>query len=249
MKTYPLLTVRGLVAGYRSGVPVIGPIDISVDEHDVLCVLGSNGAGKSTMLACIAGAVRPWGGYIIFAGEDIAGVSAHALISRGAMLVPSGRRVFAEQTVTENLLLGAHVFRKDRRRIGKAVASMFERFEVLANKAKMPAGALSGGEQQLLSIARGLMSRPKLLLIDEPSMGLDPHSVKMVFDLIEEVRDDGTTMVLVEKSAQLASRVANKMIVLASGRVVMSGPASQVANDPGVQEAYLGMGTLGRPGT
>lgn len=240
MRRYNLLRVAGLQAGYVPGRPALIELDLDVDEHEVVCVLGSNGAGKSTLLKSIAGALTPWQGMVTFRGEDITGVPAHRLVERGVVLCPAGRQVFPEMSVHDNLLLGAHTFGRDGARVSRMTASVYDRFSFLGERRKMAAGSLSAGQQQILSIARSLMSRPDLLMLDEPSMGLDPSALRRVVDLILELRAQGTTLLMVEKLAHLATSLADRILVLELGRRVLFGPASEVAGDPRVEEAYIG---------
>ena len=237
---FNLLNVGGLTIGYRRGVPVLHSVDLDVNEHEVVCILGSNGAGKSTLIRTIAGLLMPWQGTITFAGEDITGLMAHDVVTRGLVCVPSGRRVFSELSVIDNLRVGAHVYARDRRRVERNVKLTLERFEVLGTKASMSASQLSGGEQQLLSIARGLMSRPKLIMLDEPSMGLDPKGVAAVFETVKSLRDEGTTVLMIEKLANLAIDLADRLFVMELGNVVLHGDTDRISQDPRIKQAYLG---------
>lgn len=246
MTRFNLLRVEGLRAGYGGGADVLHGVDLDVDEHEIVTILGSNGAGKTTLLMTIAGLLRPRAGRISLRGEDITGLPAHALVSRGLAMVPSGRQVFPDQTVEENLLLGGHHYRRDRRRLARMLHVILERFPALAERRGRPAGLLSGGEQQLLSIGRGLMARPRLMLFDEPSMGLAPVAVRQIFDLVRELHEEGTTLLIVEKLAHLAISLSDRIWVLELGSVVVSGDAHVLAGDPRVEEAYLGRAAGGR---
>lgn len=240
MSKFDLLKVAGLTAGYRPGVAVLHGVDLSVKEHEVVAILGSNGAGKSTLISTIAGSMAPSSGTIAFDGEDVAGFAGHALVARGLVAVLSGRRVFPDLTVEQNLRLGASAHRKDVARIARSVAEMTSKFEVLDRCLDKRAGLLSGGEQQILVIARALMARPKLLLLDEPSMGLDPITVRQIFEIIRDLRDQGTTILMVEKLAHAATSIADRIYVMELGKVVLEGPASELAHDPRIERAYLG---------
>jgi len=232
-----MLKVEGLVAGY-GGITVLKGIDLEVRKGEAVALIGANGAGKSTTLRALSGLLRPRSGRIIFDGKDVAGLGAHRLARAGLAHVPEGRAILGRLSVQENLELGA--FGRRGARIAEDLARIYERFPRLSDRRRQPAGTLSGGEQQMLAIGRALMARPKLLLLDEPSMGLAPIIVAQVFDLIQEIRKDGTTLLLVEQNARQALRVADRAYVLETGRIVASGPAAALANDPQVIGAYLG---------
>jgi len=240
MNPFDLLRVNGITAGYRTGVNVLHEVGLDVREHETVAILGSNGAGKSTLLAAIAGLLKPSSGTVEFAGEDIAGMPAHLLCERGIVLVVSGRTVFPDQTVEGNLAVGAHIHRKDRSRTARLMQASFERFDVLASNRRQLAGRLSGGQQQILVIARGLMAKPKLLMLDEPCMGLDPAGIDAVFETIGKLREEGIAMLIVEKIARLAESLADRLAVMEMGRIVLFGDTVSVASDPRVEEAYLG---------
>jgi branched-chain amino acid transport system ATP-binding protein len=237
---FELLRVDDLHASYDGLTDVLHGVSVEVREHEIVTILGSNGAGKTTLVAAILGLVPHVRGRIRFQTEDITALPTHAVVARGIVEVPTGREVFPDQTVEENLLLGAHAYRRDRARVRRNVASMKERFPVLSRRAGQLAGTLSGGEQQILSIARGLMGRPRLMILDEPSMGLAPIVVGQVFDLLKEIWREGTTLLLVEKLARLATSISHRLYVLELGSVTVEGPAAQVAGDPRVEDAYLG---------
>lgn len=232
-----MLKVEGLVAGYGS-ITVLKGIDLEVKPGQAVALIGANGAGKSTTLRALSGLIRPRSGRITFDGQDVTGLPAHKLSRAGLAHVFEGRAVLGQMSVYENLELGAYGRRDDE--IASDLERIFERFPRLAERRRQPAGTLSGGEQQMLAIGRALMARPKLLLLDEPSMGLAPIVVAQVFALIREIREAGTTLLLVEQNARQALRIADHAYVLETGRIVAAGPAASLANDPQVIGAYLG---------
>jgi branched-chain amino acid transport system ATP-binding protein len=237
---FELLRVEGLHASYDGLTEVLHGISIEVREHEIVTVLGSNGAGKTTLVAAVMGLVPHVRGRIRFQGEDITALPPHAVVDRGIIEVPTGREVFPDQTVEENLLLGAHSYRRDRARMRRNLEDMKQRFPVLGRRAGQLAGTLSGGEQQILSIARGLMGRPRLMILDEPSMGLAPIVVGQVFELLRELWREGTTLLLIEKLARLATSISHRLYVLELGSLTLEGSAAELADDPRVEEAYLG---------
>jgi branched-chain amino acid transport system ATP-binding protein len=219
---------------------VLHDVSIEVREHEIVTILGSNGAGKTTLVAAVIGLVPHVRGSIRFQGEELVGLPAHDIVARGVVEVPTGREVFPDQTVIENLLLGAHAYRADKPRVRRNLGDMLERFPALGQRRDQAAGTLSGGEQQILSIARGLMGRPRLMILDEPSMGLAPLLVTQVFDLLREIWREGTTLLLIEKLAHLAITFSHRLYVLELGSLVLEGTASELAEDPRVEDAYLG---------
>ena len=237
---FELLRVDGLRASYDGLIEVLHGVSIAVREHEIVTILGSNGAGKTTLVAAIIGLVPYVEGTVRFMSEDITALPPHQIVARGIVEVPTGREVFPDQTVTENLLLGAHAYRSDRARARRNLADMTARFPVLGQRRDQLAGSLSGGEQQILSIARGLMGRPRLMILDEPSMGLAPILVSRVFELLKEIWTEGTTLLLIEKLAHLAIGFSHRLYVLELGTVAVEGTAAELANDPRVEEAYLG---------
>ena len=237
---FDLLKVEQLHASYDGLIEVLHGVSIEVREHEIVTILGSNGAGKTTLVASILGLVPDVRGSIRFQGEELTDLPPHAIVARGVVEVPTGREVFPDQTVTENLLLGGHAYRKDRARVRRNLNDMTERFPVLGQRRDQLAGTLSGGEQQILSIARGLMGRPRLMILDEPSMGLAPIVVTQVFDLLKEIWREGTTLLLIEKLAHLAISFSHRLYVLELGSLAVEGTASELAGDPRVEEAYLG---------
>ena len=234
----PLLEIEDMHS-YYGHIQALRGISLTVDEGEVVTLIGSNGAGKTTTLRSIHGILPPKQGRIIFAGEEIQGVPAHELISRGIAQSPEGRRIFFRMTVLENLEMGAY-HRNDASGIREDMDRVFALFPRLKERTKQEAGTMSGGEQQMLAIGRALMSRPRLLLLDEPSMGLAPVLVERIFEIIREINKQGTTILLVEQNANIALEIATRGYVLESGAIVNSAPAAELREDPTVREAYLG---------
>ncbi|MFL6008759.1 MAG: ABC transporter ATP-binding protein [Rubrobacteraceae bacterium] len=234
----PLLEIEDMHS-YYGHIEALRGISLTVDEGEVVTLIGSNGAGKTTTLRSIHGILPPKQGRIIFAGEEIQGVPAHELISRGIAQSPEGRRIFFRMTVLENLEMGAY-HRNDASGIREDMNRVFDLFPRLKERTKQEAGTMSGGEQQMLAIGRALMSRPRLLLLDEPSMGLAPVLVERIFETIREINKQGTTILLVEQNANIALEIATRGYVLETGTIVNSAPAAELREDPTVREAYLG---------
>lgn len=224
---------------YYGAIHALKGISLEVDEGEIVTLIGANGAGKSTTLRTISGLLKPKTGAIDFQGQDIAGVPAHEIVKRGISQVPEGRRIFAEMTVRENLDLGAFT-RKDKDGIAADMKHVFELFPRLEERRDQVAGTLSGGEQQMLAMGRALMSRPKLLLLDEPSMGLAPLLIREIFNIIVDINKSGTTVLLVEQNANMALSIASRAYVLETGRITLSGPAAELAASEEVKKAYLG---------
>jgi branched-chain amino acid transport system ATP-binding protein len=233
-----MLTVENVVTAYDQIVALKG-VSLTVEAGDVLCLLGANGAGKSTLINTISGILRPRSGKVTFEGRELVGMKASRIAGLGIAQVPEGRGIFAHMTVYENLLMGAHL-RKDAGRVQEELEAAYERFPVLAARGRQKAGVLSGGEQQMLALARALMSKPKLLLLDEPSMGLAPLMVGAVFENIREIARSGVTILLVEQNVRLALQLANRAYVLQNGEIVISGTASDLMESELVKDAYLG---------
>ena len=235
--TTELLSVQEICVNYGA-VNALEQVSIHVDGGEVVTVIGSNGAGKTTLMKTIAGLLESGSGTVTFTGQDITATEAHSLVGRGISLVPEGRQVFGRMSVEENLMLGAYS------RPGGALADDFEHcfalFPRLRERRSQRAGTLSGGEQQMLAIARGLMSRPRLLLMDEPSLGLAPQLVSKTFEVIESLRAGGTTILMVEQMARLALKVSDRAYVLEHGRIVHEGASADLLGDPRVLGAYLG---------
>ena len=220
-------------------IQAIKGISFEVNEGEVIALLGANGAGKTTTLQTITGLVSPKKGQILFEGQDITRVPAHKIVSMGMAHVPEGRRVFAQLSVLDNLKLGAFT-RKDKEEIEETLIRVYKRFPRLEERKNQIAGTLSGGEQQMLAMGRALMSHPKIILMDEPSMGLSPIFVNEIFDIIQEVSQSGTTVLLVEQNAKKALSIADRGYVLETGRIVLEGDAKDLLNNDQVKKAYLG---------
>lgn len=224
---------------YYGAIHALKGISLEVNEGEIVSLIGSNGAGKSTSLKTISGLLRPKQGKLSFNGTDITTVQPQDIVAKGISQVPEGRRVFANMTVIENLELGAYL-RKDKAEIKKDMQYVYELFPRLNERKNQLSGTLSGGEQQMLAMGRALMSRPKLLLLDEPSMGLAPILVKQIFSIIEEINIKGTTILLVEQNAHMALSIAHRAYVLETGRIVLTGAAKELAESEEVRKAYLG---------
>ena len=224
---------------YYGSIHALKKISLEVKKGDIVTLIGANGAGKSTTLKSIAGLMHPRSGSISFKGQEISKLSPDKIVGRGISLVPEGRRVFPTMSVLENLKLGAYL-RRDKAGIAKDLEDIFERFPRLRERSKQMAGTLSGGEQQMLAIARALMTRPELLLMDEPSMGLAPLLVKEIFEIIRYINSTGTTVFLVEQNAQMALSIADYAYVIETGEIILSRPAAELINSEEVRNAYLG---------
>jgi len=232
-----LLEIDGLQAGY-GGIRAVKGIDLQVEEGELVCLIGANGAGKSTTLRAICGLVPARGGSVRYAGADTAAAAVHDLPRKGLVMVPEGRGIFAQLTVQENLSMGA--FTRDDRDIARDLERQYESFPRLKERRAQIAGTLSGGEQQMLAMGRALMARPRLLLLDEPSMGLAPQLVTKIFEIVREIARQGVTILLVEQNARLALEIANRGYVMESGAITLAGAARQLLENPKVREAYLG---------
>ena len=233
-----MLRVEGLRAGYGP-IEALRGLDLEVQQGELVCLLGANGAGKSSTLRTISGLLRPRAGRIVFDGAEIQGRDPAEVLRAGIAHCPEGRRVFPYLTVQENLAMGAYV-RRDRVAITADLARVYGHFPILAERRRQAAGTLSGGEQQMLAIGRALMARPRLILFDEPSLGLAPTVVETTFAIIADIRRAGTTVLLVEQNARLALRMADRGYVMESGRIVLSGAARHLLADDHVRAAYLG---------
>lgn len=224
---------------YYGMIQAIKGISFEVNEGEVIALIGANGAGKTTTLHTITGLLSPKKGSVIFEGQDITKVPAHKIVSLGMAHVPEGRRVFAELSVYQNLKMGAYT-RKDKAEIEETLQRVYKRFPRLEERKNQLAGTLSGGEQQMLAMGRALMSHPKIIVMDEPSMGLSPILVNEIFDIIKEVSASGTTVLLVEQNAKKALSIADRAYVLETGKIVLEGDAKELLNDDSIKKAYLG---------
>ena len=233
-----LLTVEDLQVNYGL-IRAIKGVSFEVQEGEIVSLIGANGAGKTTIMHALSGLLPKTGGRVTFDGVDITAIPAHKLIPMGMAQVPEGRRIFGELTVEENLRLGAYT-RRDKAGIAADAEEMYGYFPVLKERARQVAGTLSGGEQQMLAMARALMSRPRLLLLDEPSMGLSPKYVNQIFDMIGEVNRRGTTVLLVEQNAKKALSIADRAYVLEIGRITKTGTGEELLSDDDIRRAYLG---------
>jgi len=233
-----MLTLDNVSVNYGA-IEALTGISMRVETGEVVTLIGANGAGKTTTLRTITGLLSPREGAIIFEGEDISGRATHKLVAKGISMSPEGRGVFANLSVRENLNMGAYL-KKDKRAITASMERAFQMFPRLKERESQKAGTLSGGEQQMLAIGRALMSEPRLLLLDEPSLGLAPLVVHTIFEAIDEIKSKGTTILLVEQNAHAALKHSDRAYVLETGRIVMEGPSADLAADPRIKEAYLG---------
>jgi branched-chain amino acid transport system ATP-binding protein len=237
-KAEPLLQVRGLTAGFGAG-PVLFGIDIEIAQGELVALVGANGAGKSTTLGTLSGLVPATSGSVSFSGSDVTNARPEAIVKAGIAHVPQGRRLFGTVSVEKNLRLGAYV-RRDRE-IEADLTRVLDYFPALKDKLAREAGTLSGGEQQMVALGRGLMAKPKLLMVDELSLGLAPKVVDRLIDVMKEIHAAGTALMLVEQDVLVALDVADRAYVLENGRIVMSGNAAELKDDPGIRKAYLGL--------
>lgn len=233
-----MLTIKDLEV-YYGVIQAIKGVSFEVNQGEVIALIGANGAGKTTILHTITGLIAPKNGSVLFEGKELTKTPAHKIVSLGMAHVPEGRRVFADLSVYENLRMGAYT-RKDRAEIEETLEKVYERFPRLKERRNQMAGTLSGGEQQMLAMGRALMSKPKILLMDEPSMGLSPIMVNEIFSIIQEVSDSGTTVLLVEQNAKKALAIADRGYVLETGNIVLEGKASDLLNNDSIKKAYLG---------
>ena len=233
-----MLEIRDLQV-YYGMIQAIKGISLDVNQGEVIALIGANGAGKTTTLHTITGLLRPKAGTITFNGENITKAAAHKIVSMGMAHVPEGRRVFAELSVLQNLRLGAYT-RSNKDEIEESLANVYRRFPRLEERKNQMAGTLSGGEQQMLAMGRALMSKPKIILMDEPSMGLSPIFVNEIFSIIQDVSADGVTVLLVEQNAKKALSIADRAYVLETGKIVLEGDAKELMNNDSIKKAYLG---------
>jgi branched-chain amino acid transport system ATP-binding protein len=234
----PLLAVENLEAGYGP-INVLHGLSLTVEPGEIVAMIGANGAGKTTTLMCVSGVVRLRGGRVVFDGQDLTRVPAHEVVTRGLAQSPEGRKIFPRLTVLENLQMGAYT-RTDADGVAKDLEKAFTMFPILRERQHQAGGLLSGGQQQMLAIARALMARPKLLLLDEPSLGLAPQVVVQIFDVIRELNRRGVSVLLVEQNARMALKVAHRGYVLETGRITFTDKADVLLNDPRIRAAYLG---------
>ena len=233
-----MLKIENLHIKYGA-IHAVKGIDIEVNEGEIVTLIGANGAGKTSILKALSGLVKPSEGTITYDGKVLNKKSAQDIMKAGISHVPEGRRIFADMTILENLELGAYQ-RKDKEGIKKDLEAIYERFPILKDRSKQAAGTLSGGEQQMLAMGRALMANPKILLLDEPSMGLAPILVKEIFSIIKDINAKGTTILLVEQNARMALSVATRAYVMETGKIVMSGTGQELADSEEIQKAYLG---------
>ena len=233
-----MLEVKDLHVHYGM-IEAIKGISFEVNKGEVIALIGANGAGKTTTLHTVTGLIAPSKGEILYEGKDISKIPGHKIVSLGMAHVPEGRRVFAQLSVYENLLMGAYT-RKDKEEIQNTLRMVYDRFPRLEERKNQMAGTLSGGEQQMLAMGRALMSHPSIILMDEPSMGLSPIFVNEIFDIIQQVSKSGTTVLLVEQNAKKALSIADRAYVLETGKIVLSGDAKELMNDDSIKKAYLG---------
>ena len=233
-----MLEVKDLKV-YYGMIQAIKGVSFHVEEGEVVALIGANGAGKTTILHTVSGLLAPKEGSVLFEGKDIVKIPGHKIVSMGMAHVPEGRRVFAQLSVLQNLKMGAYT-RKDKEEIAQSLKNVFERFPRLEERQSQLAGTLSGGEQQMLAMGRALMSHPRIILMDEPSMGLSPIFVNEIFDIIQEVSKGGTTVLLVEQNAKKALSIADRAYVLETGNIVLEGKAEELLNNDSIKKAYLG---------
>ena len=236
--SHPLLDVRGIDVAY-GGIRAVRQLDLHVNAGELVALIGANGAGKSTTLRTICGLVPLAAGSIYYKGQSLAGQPVHSMVRQGLVMVPEGRGIFPQLTIEENLHMGAYC-RVDKAAIAQEVEQVYARFSRLAERRKQTAGTLSGGEQQMLAMGRAILSRPQLLLLDEPTMGLAPIMVDKIFEVIQDISNQGVTVLLIEQNARLALEISQRGYVLESGELTLQGPAKDLLHDPKVRAAYLG---------
>lgn len=233
-----ILEIKNLVVSYN-GIEAVKGISFDVPKGEIVTLIGANGAGKSTVLKTVAGVVKPKNASILFEGEEISGKTPDFIVSKGVTLVPEGRRVFPNLTVLENLKIGAYL-RKDKKAIQKDIEHVYELFPRLSERSWQLAGTLSGGEQQMLAVGRALMSSPKLIMMDEPSLGLAPLVVQDIFSIIRQINSEGITVLLIEQNANMALKIADKAYVMETGHITMEGTGEELLANETIKEAYLG---------
>lgn len=235
-----MLKVSNIVTGYSSSLAVLTGVSFDVKEGEIVAILGSNGAGKSTTLRTVAGLMKPWEGTVEFAGEEISGVPAHEVVRKGLALVPEGRLLFGKLTVHENLTMGAFT-RKDKAEISDSLDMVYTLFPRVKERMHQKANTLSGGEQQMVAIARGLMSKPQLLILDEPSLGLAPKLVKEVFAFVKEINQKGISVLIVEQNVKETLQLSDRAFIIQDGKTTFHGKSDELMDDDNVRKAYLGM--------
>ncbi|MGI6747939.1 MAG: ABC transporter ATP-binding protein [Anaerovoracaceae bacterium] len=233
-----MLSIKNLNVKYNN-IRVVHDVSLNIENGELIALIGANGAGKSTILKTLSGLIRPESGHIFFEGKEITKLPSHEIVEKGIIHVPEGRQIFAKMTIEENLKLGAYQ-QKDKNLIKEKMELAFDLFPILKQRIRQLAGTLSGGEQQMLAIGRALQGNPKLLLLDEPSMGLSPLMTQQVFDVLTKLKDSGITMLLVEQNAYDALEISDRTYILETGRIIMEGKSSKLIEDPKVKEAYLG---------
>jgi branched-chain amino acid transport system ATP-binding protein len=239
MMSAPMLELSGVRTAYGN-IEALKGVDLRIDEGEIIALLGSNGAGKTTTLSSVTGLTPPKAGRIVFEGEDIRGARTESLVKKGLVMVPEGRRIFPGLTVLENLRMGAYLI-DDKKAVERDLERVFNLFPILATRSRQSGGTLSGGEQQMLAISRSLMGRPRMLLLDEPSLGLAPIVIKNIFETIRKInQENGTTILLVEQNANLALMLAHRAYIMTTGVITLSGTAAEFLNDEAVRKAYLG---------
>jgi len=234
-----MLEVKHLKAGY-SGVPVVHDVSFKLKQGSILGLIGSNGSGKSTTLKAVTGLIKPMGGEILFEGENIVGIPPHKLVSKGIVMVPEGRLLFGKLSVQDNLLMGAYTI-KDKATKQKRLEQVYEMFPRVKERLGQLAETLSGGEQQMVAIARGLMSEPRLLILDEPSLGLAPNLVADIFKFVKQIAELGITVILIEQNVNETLEIADYIYVVQNGETVIEGPAEEMKSNPEIRKAYLGL--------
>lgn len=235
----PMLEIKDLVVSY-GGVPALFGLSLYVEDGEVVSVVGSNGSGKSTLLKAVSGLLKPEAGTVILDGEELSGKAAHEIVRHGVIMVPEGRHLFGHMTIMQNLMMGAYQV-KDKKEINRRMEMVHEVFPRLKEREKQLAGTLSGGEQQMVAIARGLMSKPRILMLDEPSLGLAPIMVKEMFRMIADIKSQGVTILLVEQRLEDALSLSDRGYVLQTGKIVMQGPGQELMISKEVRQAYLGL--------